>query len=887
MSTDPKHGPEVFVRVSGLRGLSTEVLRNFPKGSVCISSELGQIRASTAYSPIGESGKVNEIAWNAADGLIKWSISTEEMAHLKAYQPKLKLSVLILPQQGGREGSNYGYVILDMRDLTREIVPQWFKIHGMNGAELHVSAKLNALLHTKQTPTHSESPKPCILGAFPSADVGLVSVAASTDSARSVLRLALSERQGSSSSSCSTTTTGGFVAGLSGTKVRFSLAVSIEDFVSLSSLCKVAVDEDRLTASQLTYPLPARTFWLSWTLFERDFYTDEFSMTDDGPTRVRDTLRVECPLITLTEHLASSNPLRIYLVSQDMVLASADVPLPALTLDVVESDEVGMSQSGWALFTTNVGSRSPYSNSCPVNSSPAVKVGVQLSIEGIVQAVCDSTTLAKATHAATTQCHDDDDGELKDESVDPSEVDGQGLAASRAVRFQIETAPAPVSPSLRPLETMELSGVPHPASQLNLHEEIEEGAYDPIADEQLRHFRLSIEVPTVSGFPRPAHLTLSFAYPYLGSNAPVRSRPMWVLANTESRIDGAAASYECCLTRENLRETVHLHPLRIQAHSKSQMGNTTAGEVVVDLTATLRSPPHSFRCPVSHRNFANRRDYTKHRHTLIALRSAGRIPAAPPVDPVVVRICDSYQFFVHTSGPGSSSDGSKARVVVIIEDMGLVGNEKDIGVHYGYKSHGAGVYVSEGHDTSVIGGDGDTIIPSPGIDPLLRTDLSSDELARLKLLQLEWETWRRSAEAAWRESLREKETQLRKRLEAETNGALANRADDLRRAHEEAGRLEVRLRGAIDATERQRSQLSIKEESMLMKLAQKTAELQLLQKRVRDEAKIRIDMESRRADSLQQQLAAQQDIYERTEKRARDAEKEYEVSFRLIRGQQR
>ena len=867
------------MRVSGLRGLSTEVLRNFPKGSVSISSELGNVRASTAYSPIGDSGKVNEIAWNAADGLIKWSISTEEMAHLKAIQPKLKLSVLILPQQGGREGSNYGYVLLDMRDLTREIVPQWFKIHGMNGAELHVSAKLNAMLHTKQTPPHSESSKPCILGTFPSADAGLVSVAASTDSARSVLRLALSERQGSSS--CSTTT-GGVVAGLSGTKVRFSLAVSLEDFVSLSSLCKVAVDEDRLAASQLTYPLPARTFWLSWTLFERDFYTDEFSMTDDGPTRVRDTLRVECPLIALTEHLAASNPLRIYLVSQEMVLASADVPLPTLTPDVVESDDVGTSQSGWAIFTKNVGTRSPYSTSCPVNGSPALKVGVQLSIEGIVPAVSDST-FYKATYAATTRGYDD--GDFKDESVDPSksrlqsEVDGQGLAASRAVRFQFETtAPAPVFTSLRPLETMTSSGVPHPTSQLNLHEEIEEGAYDPVADEQLRHFRLSIEVPTVSGFPRPAHLTLSFAYPYLGSNAPVRSRPMWVLANTESRIDGAAASYECCMTRENLRETVHLHPLRIQAHSKSQMGNTSAGEVVVDLASTLRSPPHSFRCPVSHRNFANRRDYTKHRNTLIALRSAGRIPIAPPVDPVVVRICDSYQFFVHTSGPGSLSDGSKARIVVIIEDIGLVGNEKNIGVHPGYKTHGAGVYVSEGHDTSVIDGEGDTVISSPGIDPLLRTDLSSDELARLKLLQLEWETWRRSAEAAWRESLREKEAQLRKRLEAETNGALSNRADDLRRAHEEAGRLEVRLRGAIDATERQRSQLSIKEESMLMKLAQKTAELQILQKRVRDEAKIRIDMESRRADSLQQQLAAQQDIYERTEKRARDAEKEYEVS---------
>jgi hypothetical protein len=142
---------------------------------------------------------------------------------------------------------------------------------------------------------------------------------------------------------------------------------------------------------------------------------------------------------------------------------------------------------------------------------------------------------------------------------------------------------------------------------------------------------------------------------------------------------------------------------------------------------------------------------------------------------------------------------------------------------------------------------------------------------------MEWEAWRRAAEVSWRDALRDRENVLRKKLEAEAAGALASRADDLRRAHEEAGRLEVRLRSTIDAAERQKSQLAVKEESMLMKLAQKTAELQLLQKRVRDEAKIRVDAETRRADALQHQLDGLQTTLERTEKRCRDAEKEYEV----------
>ena len=133
MSSSSKMGPEVFVRVFYLKGLSADALKNFPKGRVCISSELSSSKSSTSFSSIGGSGgKINEITWNASDGMIKWAVSTEEMTHLKAVQPKLKLTVM-LQAEGGGELHNYGYVLLDMRDLAREITPQSFKIHGMNG----------------------------------------------------------------------------------------------------------------------------------------------------------------------------------------------------------------------------------------------------------------------------------------------------------------------------------------------------------------------------------------------------------------------------------------------------------------------------------------------------------------------------------------------------------------------------------------------------------------------------------------------------------------------------------------------------------------------------------------------------------------------------------
>ena len=118
---------------------------------------------------------------------------------------------------------------------------------------------------------------------------------------------------------------------------------------------------------------------------------------------------------------------------------------------------------------------------------------------------------------------------------------------------------------------------------------------------------------------------------------------------------------------------------------------------------------------------------------------------------------------------------------------------------------------------------------------------------------------------------------MRRRLEADAASQLASRADDLRRAHEEAGRLEVRLRSAIEAAERSGSQLSIKEEQMNLRLAQKTGELQLLQKRVRDEAKTRVDTERHRADALDRQLKQALIEKERMEKRAKDSEKDFET----------
>ncbi len=102
--------------------------------------------------------------------------------------------------------------------------------------------------------------------------------------------------------------------------------------------------------------------------------------------------------------------------------------------------------------------------------------------------------------------------------------------------------------------------------------------------------------------------------------------------------------------------------------------------------------------------------------------------------------------------------------------------------------------------------------------------------------------------------------------------------------HAQAGKLEVRLRTAIDNAERQKNGLVLREEQMQVKLAQKTNELQLLQRRIRDEAKALVEGEKHRADALSKQLAAVNESLKVSERRAKMSEDDFEAYRMRMRG---
>jgi len=865
---------QLYLRVFSLTGLGAEHIRRFPKGKVSISAELGNTKASTAEVSFGSgSVKLDQVSWSASDGLLKWEVSDDELQQIKAVQPKIKLLITVHADTTGRNPSQQtadaGYVLIDMRDLSRgEIKQQVYKTHGMQGGELTLSCKLNATAHMKRHPTR-------VLGSATDGDVSNVrssvqsvpSVGASTDSIRSVLRLALAGNSGSKTTA---------------TVVRFSLAVALQDYHSLNALCEAVVAADRAACSGSDYGTKQaaidaakdRSFWLCWTVFEKMFQSSVFQYGMVGPKRVRDTIRVECPLSSVQTVVNEATPLRIFLCTQGKILGVANVPLPDLAENSFAGEDMDvpvLSAEGWASFSPQ--------------TQDTQAVGQQLALPAPTDPAIAALKLSLSLCFDSVIPGDDAEGEEEyadegfEEDVKSPHVrfaDESAAAGAAAAAGFSSSADEPSAPE---------TSVPTPQERKppGMYEEGQEGEGegngihdDEDDDGNLRHFRVSIDIKSLGNFKRPAQVAVMFAYPHLGTAAPVRTLPVWVMANSEVRVDGGTASYECCMTRANIRQKLRSHALKVQCLSRSNLGSTAMGEANLDLSATLATSPHTFRCPSTGRNFKTRAEYSRHRQTLLALFAAGRLSTpAPAVDPVYVRMSDS---FVHLQRDGAP-DSARMRAVVIIEDLGIVGSKQSVSVKPGYASSGVGVYVGEGEEQEYVD-EAEAITAGGGMikNPL---DKAADELTpverkRLEMLQLEWEGWRKHAEQQWRDMLSQKEQALRKRLEAEANASLSNRADDLRRAHEESGRLEVRLRAAIDTAERQGSQLSLKQESMNLKLAQKTGELQLLQKRMRDEAKVRVDAEKHRADSLASQLGTAQIDLARMEKRARESEKEYE-----------
>lgn len=397
-----------------------------------------------------------------------------------------------------------------------------------------------------------------------------------------------------------------------------------------------------------------------------------------------------------------------------------------------------------------------------------------------------------------------------------------------------------------------------------------EDEIDPEYDR--KKFRLSFQVRSIRALKRAAHISLQFAYPHLGvSSSPIRTHGCWCLAHSETLIEGASVSYEFPMIPSQLMAILQQNKLVINVISRTHLGTDRIGDATVDLNSlhTSKSVNLLYRCPLTGKQFKTLDQYKRHRQTMIALYTLGRINEVPSKYPVIIRSIDLFTPILGKLSPQSNGNPEvvgKLRCILILEQLGRVASTLSGQLHDPLAEE-ENVF-REGEKTAEQ-------VPPPPPPPTLE----EEEVLR----RLEWEEWRRKEEEKWMNSLREKELKLRQRLEEELTSNLAQKADDLRRAQEEVGRLEVRLRTSIETVEKQKLQLEMKEEQMNMRLAQKTEELNLLQKRIREDGKSKIEQEVRKNQTLEAQIKLLQESLQRTEKRALDAEKDYDSYRQYVR----
>lgn len=724
---------------------------------------------------------------------------------------------------------------------------------------------------------------------------------------------------------------------MTNSSVEFTVDLSFNSFYNIASICNC---NGQIHDGQ--------KYWFSWNFNGKTYKSDEFTKHENGPPRLRhiEDFEIDCrPDGLLPRSIIQLFPLKVFFCTNQSILAITT--FHPFKVDSVEEENimsiVPFQISEWV----EIKPIEDPSISSILYDPASMEISLKISIKSSI------------TNVLTDDIYKDDQFD-EEESViehDDAHVDKEvhfdvGLEAEQSHYVTYDSSSSSsisnnnntimqVSTLLHQKQKQKQSGEERDKALLKMREdELED-------DRKLRHYRLSIDLRSLGGLKRPAHVSLQYIYPYLGTSSPVRTSPKWMMAHSEAKIDGGAASFECVLSREQLRSTLTTHPLKVTALTKSHLGNNILGELNIDLVSVMCTEPHSYRCPLTGKSFRSLREYSKHRQILLTLLAAGRVQQAPQKDPIVIKAIDSYLVLTHPSSNSGKSDakngsnyivplaeGAKLRVVLILEEIGVVGMESGVQVKPGYKMHNGALYDMYGVSSAVSVGlppqgssgssssisnnnmkdidvqaqiandDGDgaeeeednddancdervdnmagihdhaRIDDRLGSDPMMRSDMTPHERKHLEKLKLDWEAWRRTVDGEWREAMAEKEALLKKKLEADASLKLVERAEDLKRAQIEAGKLEIRLRGSIEEVERQKAQLTLKEEQMQLRLAQKASELQLLQRRVRDEAKALVQAETRKNESLLQQLASSQQSYLLMEKRAKDAEHDFDV----------
>ncbi|CBJ32316.1 centrosomal protein 120 [Ectocarpus siliculosus] len=395
-----------------------------------------------------------------------------------------------------------------------------------------------------------------------------------------------------------------------------------------------------------------------------------------------------------------------------------------------------------------------------------------------------------------------------------------------------------------------------------------------------RRYRMSINLASVKDLENAAYVVACYHYPYFGTSAPVRTSMVWAAPRMDTPLSNSCCTFSFGMSFDRLAATVQDRSMVVSLRNKDRFKEEEVGVVTIPLQDVVESPPQYFRCRDTGKTFTSMAGFKAH---LKARQRAGVITPgnASGSSPVEVKVLDRYLTVasvnnerdnndqVATSPPSSlPSRLCSLRVILLLEDMGPTGDPNDQANLPGLsqtidpmrpssappmplvpptaqspeaRSTGTGMATGAGAG-----------LPQAAAAAVEAKAARAEAEVDLERARVEWERWRVVEEAKFAKRLREKDEALEQKWEARE----ATRRRELSHAQADYSKLEGKLRKALSEVGARERQLKAREESWKTDHAQKLSELQLLQRRLREETKHQVDLERMKVKALEKQVAS-------------------------------
>jgi hypothetical protein len=771
-------------------------------------AKLGGEGRETGISVWGRGAGVKDARWLPGGDSMVWKVSESTWKHVRAHSPKVKVHLYASDADTPRMETSeaVGWFTIDLRELASgSMDARALKLQGCSPAEVTVEGSLAVVRGDKGKGREARAQAAAELVAEESAKSLQAMPLPAAEALADLDALPIGESATSSDARV------------------FQLCVELK---SASGLASLAPHLDGVGVP----------FWFSYSLFDVVIQTEKFPRLSPEPKSdslfepIRDTFRLLATPGDLRRFLADSAPLQIYLCSEGRVIAHSSVELK-LVLQGADADlTFAMSEGEYPLvrYDGSHSSSVEASIKCLVSVTHDEEVPIQPQEGSAVAPVAPSfaaevSDVAKGTSSDVVVASPSSPGEPAGTAA--AEGDGQGVAG--------------------------VAGKP--------------------LDNRPHRWRLTVNLVSVKDLDSAAYVLAAYQYPHLGTCAPVRTAVSWAPPRGETPLANSVCTFEFGMSPERLANCAADHPFIVVLRSKERHGERDIGLVRLPLEDLALSTPRCYRCSSTGKNFANAPAYRSYRATR---------PDRP--EPVVVRAVDSY-LTVTSADSAALADGAhqpakrhlpervcSLRCSMMLEDFGptkgkdssaiptsvptsgVAVSSPSVGVEHLHaadpESGGGRPEVSEPRSPRqpVSAGNEPPAAGSPDTQDHFTYRVSADAATpsapqdlqqlcdrELQLLQHEWDTWRTKEEMTWARRLAEKDAALEARWREQD----AQRILAVSAAAADYAKLEGKLRKSLGEVEARERALKAKTESFQMEHARKLDELQLLQRRLRDETR--------------------------------------------------